>query len=151
MMWAWKLVETSVNTYCELFAECSFRGVIIELSHHFFTSVYKMIFEWDSPFMSKEAIEELINIMDWYVSPSNTFIQMYDTEKPLHVLPKFSMDKLFVQEVSYHILAGLSIRVHPKKKAPWPTLLLRIRLYEIWNFKHADVETEEIKKYPLYF
>ena len=40
-------------------------------------------------------------------------------------------------------------RLHWKKKAPWPTLPLQIELYEIWNLKHVDVETEKIKKYPF--
>lgn len=78
-----------------------------------------------------------------------TFIQMYSVEKPLHVLQKFSLDKLLMLEVSYHISVGLSTTLYQKKKAPWPTLLLRIGLYEIHNFKHADVEAEEIIKYSF--
>jgi len=94
-------------------------------------------------------MEALIDIVDRYASPSNTFIWMYIAEKPLHVLSKFSMDKLVMQEVSYHISIGLSTRLHRKKKASWPTLMLRIRLYEMRNFKHVDVEAEEVKKYPF--
>ncbi len=70
-------------------------------------------------------------------------------EKPLHVLLKFIMDKLVMKEVSYHILAGFSARLHRKKKEPWPTIPLQIGLYEIWNLKHAYVEREEIKKYDF--
>ena len=76
-------------------------------------------------------MEALIDIADWYASLSDTFIQMYNMEKPLHVLQKFSMDKLVMQEGSYHILAGLLARLHRKKKAHWPTLLLQIKLYKI--------------------
>ena len=39
--------------------------------------------------------------------------------------------------------------MHQKKKAPWPTLPLRIRLYKIQSFKHSDVEVEQMKKYPF--
>ena len=69
--------------------------------------VYKMIFEQDPPCMLKVAMEALIDIADWYASPSSTFIRMYKAEKPLHVLSKFSLDKLVMQELSYHISAGL--------------------------------------------
>ena len=99
--------------------------------------------------MLKEKMEALINIADWYAPPLGTFIWMYNAEKPPHVLPKFSRDKLVMQEVSYHISAGLSARLHQKNKTPWPALSLRIRLYEIQNLKHADAETEEFKKYPF--
>jgi hypothetical protein len=94
LKWAWSPAETVVNTYCKLLSECSFRGVITQLSDHFVTPVYKMIFEQDPPCMSKEAMEALIDIADWYASPSDTFIRMYSAEKPPHVLPKFSLEIL---------------------------------------------------------
>jgi len=68
--------------------------------------------------MSQAMMEALIDIADWYASPLGTFILMYNAEKAPHVLPNFSMDKLVMQQVSYHILTGLSARLHMKKKAP---------------------------------
>ena len=91
--------------------------------------------------MSKATMEAVIDIADWYALLSGTFIWMYSAEKPPHVFSKFSIDKLVMQEVSYHISACLSARLHRKKKAPWPTLPLRIGLYEIQNLKHANVKT----------
>lgn len=72
---------------------------------------------------------------------------MYSEEKAPHVLPKFSMDKLFMQEVSYHMSTGLSARLHRKKKAPWSTLPFWIELYEIQNLKHVEAEMEEFKRF----
>ena len=99
--------------------------------------------------MFQAMMEALIDIEDWYVSPLCTFIGMYNVEKALHVLPKFSIDKLIMQEVSYHISTRFSARLHKKKKAPWPTLPLWIRLYEIQNLKHAEAETEEFKRFTF--
>lgn len=84
--------------------------------------MYKMIFDKDLPYMSKAAMEALIFIEDWYASPSDTFIRMYNAEKPLHLLPKFDMDKLVMQEVSYHISPWLLAKLHWFKKAHWPAL-----------------------------
>ena len=72
---------------------------------------------------------------------------MFGGEKPLHVLPRFSTDKLVMQEISYHPSTGLSATLHRRKKAPWPALLLWIRLYEIKSLKDADVEAKEILKF----
>jgi len=94
-------------------------------------------------------MEALVNIVDWYASPFGTLIQMYNVEKASHVLPKFSMDKLVMQEVAYHISTGLSVRLHIEKNAPWPTLPLRIELYEIQNLKHAKAETEKFKRFTF--
>lgn len=77
-----------------MFSKCSFYGVILQLSEHFVTLVYGMIFEQDPPCMSHAVMEALVNIADWYISLLGTFIQMYNTEKASHVLPKFAMDKL---------------------------------------------------------
>lgn len=97
--------------------------------------------------MSKAAMEALLDIADWYASLSRTFIYIYNMEKPLNVLSNFALDKLVMQEVSCRILTGLSAKLHRKKKAPWLTLPLWIRLYEI--HKHAYVKVEEIKEYPF--
>jgi len=71
-----------------------------------------MIFEQDPPCMSKATMEALIDIANWYASPFDTFIQMYSAKKPPHVLLKFSLEVLIMQEVAYHILAGLTVRLH---------------------------------------
>ena len=89
--WAWSLTKTILKTYFKLLTKCSFKGVITHLSNHFVTLVYKMIFERDPPYMSNEAMEALIGIVDWYASPSGTFIWMYNAKKPPHVLPKFAL------------------------------------------------------------
>ena len=62
--------------------------------------------------MSHEAMEVILNIAYWYASLGGTFIRVFGREKPLHVLPRFSMDKLVMQEVSYHISTGLSAGLH---------------------------------------
>lgn len=94
--WAWISAKTSMNTYCKMFSECSFRGIITQLSNHFVTLVYKMIFKQDPPYILKATIEAIIDIANCYGSSSNTFIWMYNVEKPPHVLPKFSLDKLIM-------------------------------------------------------
>ena len=99
--------------------------------------------------MSKKEMEALIGIADWYASPSSTFIRMFSVEKPLNVIHKFALYVLVMEELAYHISAGLTTRLQRKKKAPWPTLPLRIGLYEIQSIKQADVKAELMKKYPF--
>lgn len=101
------------------------------LFDHFISPLYMMIFEQDPPCMSEVTMEVLLNIADWYTSPDGTFIRMQNTEKDLHLFSKFSIDKLVMQEVSYHFLKRLSARLHRKKKAPWLMIPFRIGLYAI--------------------
>lgn len=97
--------------------------------------------------MSQEAMQTLLNIAGWYASPDGTFIRMFDLEKPLDELPRFTTDKLVMQEVSYHISIGLSTRLHRRSKTPCPTIPLWIGLYEIRILEDAYVETEDLKKF----
>lgn len=94
-------------------------------------------------------MEAIINIADWYASPGGTFIRVFGREKPLHVLPRYAIDKMVMQEVSYHLSIWLSTGLHRKKKAPWMALPLRIRLYKIKSLKNADAEAKEIVKFEL--
>lgn len=55
---------------------------------------YIMIFEQDPPYMSQAVMEVFLNMANWYVSPEGTFTKMYSMDKALHVLLRFSMDKL---------------------------------------------------------
>lgn len=91
---------------------CNFHGVILQLSNHFITLVYRMMFEQDPPCMSHAMMEALVNIENWYISPLDIFIWMYNAEKAPYFLSKFSMDKMVMQEVAYHISKLLSTRLH---------------------------------------
>ena len=119
------------------------------LFDHFIIQIYKLIFEHDPPYMSREAMEALPNIAYWYASPSGTFIKMFGRDKPPHVLPRFSMDKLVMQEVTYHISIGLLIGLHMRKKAPCPTLPLQIWFYDIKILKDVDEEAKEIVNFKF--
>ena len=65
-------------------------------------------------------------------------------EKPLHMLPRFSTDKLVMQEVVYNISIGLSVGMHRRKKAPSPYFPLGIGLYEISSLKDVDVKAKQL-------
>jgi len=97
--WAWSPVWTILNMYFKLFSKCSFRGVIIWLSDHFVIVVYILIFEQDPHFMSKEAMKALLCIVDWYASPFSMFLQVFSEDNSLHVLRKFTLEVVVMQEV----------------------------------------------------
>lgn len=83
-----------MNTYCKMLSEYSFRGVIAQLLDHFVTPMYKMLFEQDPPYISKVAMETLIDIAYLYASPSGTIIWMYNIDNSSYILLNFSFDKL---------------------------------------------------------
>ena len=84
----------------------------------------------------------ILNIADWYASSCGTFITVFGGEKPSHILPRYSMENMVMQEVSCHLSIRLSIGLHRKNKAPWPFLPLWIGLYEMKILKDAYVEAK---------
>ena len=95
-------------------------------------------------------MEVIVEIIDWYSSPGGTFIRVFVRENPLHVLPRYAIAKMIMQEVAYHLTTWLLATLHKKKKSPWPTLPLHIRLYDIKNLKFANVEVKEIVRFEFH-
>lgn len=94
--------------------------------------------------MSQEELEVIEDIAHWYALLGGTFIRVVGRENPLHVLLRYATDKLFMQEVSYHLTTELSATLPKKKKAPRPTLPLQVGLYMINNLKVVYLEEKEI-------
>jgi len=94
-----------------------------------------MIFEEEPPCMSHGAMEPVLEIANWFASPDGTFLRAFSGQKLPHILSRYAINKLVMQEVSYHLSIGLSIALHRKKKTPCLTLPMQIGLYEIKNLK----------------
>lgn len=43
--------------------------------------------------MSKRAMKTLIKVAHWFPIEEGTFIRVFDTHKPFHGLPMFSIDR----------------------------------------------------------
>jgi len=54
-----------------------------------------------------------------------------------------------MKEVTYYFSTGLLATLHRKKKAPWTTLPMQIRLYAIKNMKVVDIKGKAIKKFSF--
>lgn len=116
------------------------------LTDHFINPLYKLIFEKYPPCMSREVMDVIVNIVDWYASPGGTFIRVFGREKPLPILPRYSIDKQVMQEVPYHLATGLSARLHRKKRSSWHPLPFLVRLYKIKILKDVDAKAKDIMK-----
>lgn len=99
--------------------------------------------------MSRGEMEVIAYIAYWYASPDGTFLRLFSREKSWHDLPKYSMYKIVMEEVSYHLPTWFSTLFHRKNKEPWPTIPLQIGLYKIKNFKVTDTEGKEILKFEF--
>jgi len=99
-----------------------------KLTNQFLIPFYKLIFEEYPPCMSHGAMEAVLEIIHWFASQDGNFLSLFCGQKSSHILPSYSIDKLVTQEFVYHLFTGLLTAFHRKKKSPWPTLPMQIRL-----------------------
>jgi hypothetical protein len=105
--------------------------------------MYEFIFCKTSPCMTDKYIMVIKRIGDWYLTEHGTYIIVYSSTKPLHLLPQFILDKLVLQEVTYHtIIYGVGGVLYREKKTLWPPLPLYIGLYSFSNTKKAQDEVD---------
>lgn len=95
--------------------------------------------------MSHEAMDSVSNVSDWFASPDDTYLRVFGCQKPSHLLPRYAIDKLVMQEVAYLLAIGLSTILQRKNKAPWPAFPLHMGSYEIKNLKAAKAEVKELE------
>lgn len=139
-----------MRIYWKFLSDWSYRGVMGRISNHFIAHLYMMIiFEQYLSCMSQAIMEVMLDITNWYASPDGTFISMYIMDKASHAFLRFSIDKLIMEEVAYHISIGLLARLDRNKKASWPILPMWIGLYVIGSLKEADAKVEDFNKFKF--
>jgi hypothetical protein len=88
--------------------------------------------------MIDKAIIIIKRIMDWYLMEHNTYLKVYGAMKSLHLVPRFVLDRLVLQEVAYQtIINGVGEMIYRDKKVIWPPLPLYIGSYFFANTKKA--------------
>lgn len=120
-----------------------------KLIDHFFIQLYKMTFEEDTPCMSQEAMEEVVELADWFSSLDGIYLRVFGSKKSSHFLSRYATEKLVMQEVAYHLSTSLSRVLQRKKKEPQHTLPLQIGSYEIMNLKAIETEVKELGKFKF--
>lgn len=53
-------------------------------------------------------------------------------------------NKVVSQDVAYQLNNGLSTQLYRRKKDPWPTLPLCVKLYELKSLKEANFEIRQL-------
>lgn len=83
-----------MHIYCKLVSKCNYKGVKKNLMNRFHIPLYKMIFDGDPPFMSREAMETVLELVDWFASPNGTYLRVFSGHKSPHMLLRYAIDKL---------------------------------------------------------
>jgi hypothetical protein len=76
------------------------------------------------------------------------YIRVYGTMKSPHILPKFVLDKLVLQEISYQtMIHGVGACLYRDKKAIWPPLPLWVGSYSFKEIKESQAEVNTLASF----
>lgn len=101
--WMWTRREPVVHIYCKFLSECSYKGVIKNSTDHILIPLYMIMFWEEPPCISCGEMKEMLELANWFALLDGTFLRVFSCRKSPHLLLSYAIDKLVMQEVSYHI------------------------------------------------
>jgi hypothetical protein len=111
----------------------------IKTCEHFISLLYRLIFYKNSQCMIDKSIQMIDTNGDWHEIEKVTYMRIFGTNQPPHLLPKFILDKLVLQEIQYE-----TYFLSKNKKAPWTPRPLCTGAYNLENVKIVVEEGEAI-------
>jgi hypothetical protein len=99
--WAWKPSDTSIHIYCKVPWEHKYRLDHQKICEHFLIPLYQLLFCSPMPCMTDKAQAIVGRVGDWYLLEYGTYIRVYGATKAPHMLSKFVLHRLALQEIAY--------------------------------------------------
>jgi hypothetical protein len=113
----WKPLDPTIHIYCKILWEHKYRTKYQKICEQFLSLLYKFIFYAMTPCMTDKEIVVIRRIENWYFMENGTYIRVFDTMNPPHLLPQFVPDKLLLQEITHQtIIHGVGGILYQGKK-----------------------------------
>ena len=111
-----------------------------------------MIYDKDPPRCSPEAQIDIIPIARWFGEELFTYIRVFGSTVPPHVLPLYIPDKLLAREIAYQTCSerGLTKYLKDKMKAIWPQFPVDCGAFSLFDVGHAFAEIQNITCLQLF-
>ena len=95
---------------------------------------------------SPEAQIDIIPIARWFGEEWFTYIRVFGSTMPPHVLPLYVPDKILAQEIAYQTCSegSLTKELKDKKKAIWPQFPIACGAFSLFDVGHAFAKVENV-------
>lgn len=112
--------------------------------------IYYSIYDKPIPRISYEASFDLPAVASWFGEEFFSYIRVFGSQARPHVLPLYIPDKLLAREISYQIMAeSVTQTLKEEKKRGWPSFPLKIGVFTLQNYKHAEKEATKMQTLSL--
>jgi len=111
-----------------------------------------MMYDEDPARCSPEAQIDIIPITRWFGEEWFTYIRVFGSTVPPHVLPLYIPDKLLAREIAYQTYSegSLTKDLKDKKKAIWPQFPVACGAFSLFDVGHAFTEVENVTCLQLF-
>ena len=149
--WRWTTHDpTPIHLYHHKLWKPSHKDHLYQICNGFMVPVHYSIFDRPIPRISYEASFDLPAVAHWFGEEHFTYIRVFGSKARPHVLPLYIPDKLLAREISYQIMSeGVTQTLKDEKKRGWPSFPLRIGVYTLQNYKHAEKEATKLQMISL--
>jgi hypothetical protein len=107
MKWKWKVIEPPVHVYNQILWEHNYKYYYEKIFKDFLAPIYTLTLNELPPYMTENAMRDIVYIGDWYLTKQGAYIKVYATNKYPHPLPHYVPKNLVLHEFAYHIVNGL--------------------------------------------
>jgi hypothetical protein len=149
--WRWTTHDpTPIHLYHRKLWKPSHKDHLYQICNGFMVPVHYSIFDRPIPRISYEASFDLPAVAHWFGEECFSYIRVFGSKARPHVLPLYMPDKLLAREISYQIMSeGVTQTLKEEKKRGWPSFPLRIGVYTLLNYKHAEKEAAKLQMLSL--
>lgn len=149
--WRWTTQDpTPIHLYHQKLWKSSYKDHLYQICNGFMVPIYYSIYDKPIPRISYEASFDLPAVASWFGEEHFTYIRVFGSKARPHVLPLYIPDKLLAREICYQIMAeSVTQTLKEEKKKGWPSFPLRIGVYTLLNYKHAEKEATKLQTLSL--
>jgi hypothetical protein len=151
MSWSWTPSDAEpIHVYHSKLWEDKAKDFIYEIFNWVMVPMHVAIFGHPPPRISDNITANLSNVADWYIEAEYSYIRVFSTSIPPHVLSLFLPDKLICHEIARQVvLGGISKELKGLSKKVWPPFPIHIGSYSLLDFGHAKAEATTLEEMKL--
>lgn len=152
MGWKWTIqYPTPIHIYHKALWKSNFHTHSYKIFQAVMLPIHQAIFEKRAPRLSNEAKIDFIPIGRWFGDKIFTYVRVYGSLAPPHVLPLYVLDKLLARDITYQTVGdGLTKTLKEAKKSLWPSFPIQCGVYALHDFKHAALEIDNITCFNIF-
>ena len=149
--WRWTTQDpTPIHLYHRQLWKSAYKDHLYQICNGFMVPIHYSIYDRPIPRISYEASFDLPAVASWFGEEHFTYIKVFGSKARPHVLPLYIPDKLLAREICYQIMSESVTQIlKEEKKRGWPPFPLRIGVFTLLNYKHAEKEAAKFQALSL--